>query len=122
MLYKSVCQRECGVYLCTGVCVETDLRFRLTIEDAEVSTPSIQVYLDLTHNPFIPGLLPGATVVLHAFQRSVSRCLSHVWGGGGGCPGGQGESQRSIGSLTASRNEDEDGGEEDLGWLIEEQF
>ncbi|XP_031440735.1 CST complex subunit CTC1 [Clupea harengus] len=56
-----------------GVCVETDLRFRLTIEDAEVSTPSIQVYLDLTHNPFIPGLLPGATVVLHAFQRSVSR-------------------------------------------------
>ncbi|XP_041925344.1 CST complex subunit CTC1 [Alosa sapidissima] len=55
------------------VCVETDLRFRLTVEDAEASGQSIQVYLDLSHNPFIPGLISGATVVLHSFHRSVSR-------------------------------------------------
>ncbi|XP_062372571.1 CST complex subunit CTC1 [Sardina pilchardus] len=55
------------------VCVERNLRFRLTVEDAETSGQSVQVYLDLSHNPFIPGLISGATVLLHSFQRSVSR-------------------------------------------------
>ncbi|KAL2079389.1 hypothetical protein ACEWY4_025133 [Coilia grayii] len=56
-----------------GVCVETDLRFRLTVEDVDTPTESIQVYLDLSQSPFIPGLLPGAHLLLHALQRSVSR-------------------------------------------------
>ncbi|XP_078101338.1 CST complex subunit CTC1 isoform X2 [Sander vitreus] len=34
---------------------------------------SLQVYLDLSHTPYPPGLLPGNTLLLSGFQRRVSR-------------------------------------------------
>ncbi|XP_036447454.1 CST complex subunit CTC1 [Colossoma macropomum] len=52
--------------------VERDLRVRLTLQDSEAPDQSLQVYLDLSHTPYIPGLLAGATVLLHHFQRKVS--------------------------------------------------
>ncbi|KAL7375962.1 hypothetical protein ABVT39_027367 [Epinephelus coioides] len=44
---------------------------RLTVCDH--SGRSLQVYLDLSHTPYPPGLLPGNTLLLSAFQRRVSR-------------------------------------------------
>ncbi|XP_007237564.3 CST complex subunit CTC1 isoform X2 [Astyanax mexicanus] len=52
--------------------VEQGLRVRLTLQDSEAPDRSLQVYLDLSHVPYIPGLIPGATVLLHDFQRKVS--------------------------------------------------
>ncbi|XP_068444509.1 CST complex subunit CTC1 isoform X2 [Clinocottus analis] len=49
--------------VCTGV--------RLTVCDPTGRT--LQVYLDLSHTPYPPGLLPGNTLLLSAFQRRVSR-------------------------------------------------
>ncbi|XP_026006805.1 CST complex subunit CTC1-like [Astatotilapia calliptera] len=34
---------------------------------------SLQVYLDLSHTPYPPGLLPGNTLLLSGFQRRLSR-------------------------------------------------
>ncbi|KAM6959818.1 CST complex subunit CTC1 [Tautogolabrus adspersus] len=44
---------------------------RLTVCDKVGS--SLQVYLDLSHTPYPPGLLPGNTLLLSSFQRRVSR-------------------------------------------------
>nr|XP_046236447.1 CST complex subunit CTC1 isoform X2 [Scatophagus argus] len=44
---------------------------RLTVCDQ--SGRSLQVYLDLSHTPYPPGLLPGNTLLLSAFQRRLSR-------------------------------------------------
>ncbi|XP_071370718.1 CST complex subunit CTC1-like [Centroberyx affinis] len=44
---------------------------RLTVCDH--SGRSLQVYLDLSHTPYPPGLLPGNTLLLSAFQRRLSR-------------------------------------------------
>ncbi|KAI3375931.1 hypothetical protein L3Q82_016356, partial [Scortum barcoo] len=44
---------------------------RLTVCDQ--TGRSLQVYLDLSHTPYPPGLLPGNTLLLSAFQRRVSR-------------------------------------------------
>ncbi|XP_071321225.1 CST complex subunit CTC1 isoform X2 [Trachinotus anak] len=44
---------------------------RLTISDQ--SGRSLQVYLDLSHTPYPPGLLPGNTLLLSAFYRKLSR-------------------------------------------------
>ncbi|XP_028835529.1 CST complex subunit CTC1 isoform X1 [Denticeps clupeoides] len=56
-----------------GVSLERNLQLRLTLEDAETAAHSLQVYLDLSRSPYTPGLVAGATVALHAFQRRVSR-------------------------------------------------
>ncbi|XP_072552754.1 CST complex subunit CTC1 isoform X2 [Salminus brasiliensis] len=53
-------------------CMERGLRVRLTLQDPEAPDQSLQVYLDLSHMPYIPGLIAGATVLLHDFQRKVS--------------------------------------------------
>ncbi|XP_054455418.1 LOW QUALITY PROTEIN: CST complex subunit CTC1-like [Anoplopoma fimbria] len=50
-----------------GVCAGV----RLTVCDQIGRT--VQVYLDLSHTPYPPGLLPGNTLLLSAFQRRVSR-------------------------------------------------
>ncbi|KAF3861144.1 hypothetical protein F7725_001399 [Dissostichus mawsoni] len=50
-----------------GVCAGV----RLTVCDQ--SGRSLQVYLELSHTPYPPGLLPGNTLLLSAFQRRVSR-------------------------------------------------
>ncbi|XP_062871489.1 CST complex subunit CTC1 [Trichomycterus rosablanca] len=52
--------------------VETDLKVRLTLQDSDSPHHTVQVYLDFTHNPYTPGLITGATVLLHHFQRRVS--------------------------------------------------
>ncbi|KAM3590263.1 uncharacterized protein V6R79_006747 [Siganus canaliculatus] len=44
---------------------------RLTVCDH--TGRSLQVYLDLSHTPYPPGLLPGNTLLLSAFQRKESR-------------------------------------------------
>ncbi|XP_056299115.1 CST complex subunit CTC1 [Pseudoliparis swirei] len=44
---------------------------RLTVCDRTGTT--LQVYLDLSHTPYPPGLLPGNTLLLDSFQRRVSR-------------------------------------------------
>ncbi|XP_038587513.1 CST complex subunit CTC1 isoform X2 [Micropterus salmoides] len=44
---------------------------RLTVCDQ--TGRSLLVYLDLSHTPYPPGLLPGNTLLLSAFQRRVSR-------------------------------------------------
>ncbi|KAM6894522.1 CST complex subunit CTC1 isoform 2-T2 [Lycodopsis pacificus] len=44
---------------------------RLTVCDQ--TGRSLQVYLDLSHTPYPPGLLPGNTLLLSGFQRRVSR-------------------------------------------------
>ncbi|KAM9701317.1 CST complex subunit CTC1, partial [Menidia menidia] len=44
---------------------------RLTLCDQ--SGRSIRVYLNLSHAPYPPGLLPGNTLLLSAFQRKLSR-------------------------------------------------
>ncbi|MEQ2213639.1 hypothetical protein XENOCAPTIV_018327, partial [Xenoophorus captivus] len=44
---------------------------RLTVCDQ--SGPSLCVYLDLSHAPYTPGLLPGNRVLLSGFLRKLSR-------------------------------------------------
>ncbi|CAN9509395.1 unnamed protein product [Ophioblennius macclurei] len=44
---------------------------RLTVCDQ--TGRSLQIYLDLSHTPYPPGLLPGNTLLFSAFQRRVSR-------------------------------------------------
>lgn len=44
---------------------------RLTLCDQ--TGRSLQVYLDLSHTPYPPGLLPGNTLLLSGFQRRLSR-------------------------------------------------
>ncbi|KAF6735558.1 CST complex subunit CTC1 [Oryzias melastigma] len=44
---------------------------RLTLCD--LTGRSVRVYLDLSHAPYPPGLLPGSIVLLSDFQRKVSR-------------------------------------------------
>ncbi|XP_070786024.1 CST complex subunit CTC1 [Enoplosus armatus] len=50
---------------------DTHTGVRLTVCDQ--TGTSLQVYLDLSHTPYPPGLLPGNTLLLSAFQRRVSR-------------------------------------------------
>ncbi|CAL8326864.1 unnamed protein product [Lota lota] len=47
------------------------LKLRLSMCDQ--SGRSVHVYLDLSHAPYPPGLLPGNTLLLSAFQRKLSR-------------------------------------------------
>ncbi|XP_068569112.1 CST complex subunit CTC1-like isoform X3 [Cebidichthys violaceus] len=54
---------DSGAGVCAGV--------RLTVCDQ--TGRSLQVYLDLSHTPYPPGLLPGNTLLLSGFQRRVSR-------------------------------------------------
>ncbi|AWO97407.1 putative CST complex subunit CTC1 [Scophthalmus maximus] len=49
----------------------TNIGVRLTMCDR--NGRSLQVYLDLRHTPYPPGLLPGNTLLLSAFQRRLSR-------------------------------------------------
>ncbi|XP_063042920.1 CST complex subunit CTC1 [Engraulis encrasicolus] len=57
-----------------GVSVDPELRFRLTVEDpVSTSSERLQVYVDLSQSPFIPGLLPGAHILLTDLQRCLSR-------------------------------------------------
>ncbi|XP_039996989.1 CST complex subunit CTC1 isoform X2 [Xiphias gladius] len=49
----------------------TNTGVRLTMCDQ--SGRSLHVYLDLNHTPYPPGLLPGNTLLLSAFQRRLSR-------------------------------------------------
>ncbi|KAK1876034.1 CST complex subunit CTC1 [Dissostichus eleginoides] len=67
----SVTERSRGspAGVCAGVCAGV----RLTVCDQ--SGRSLQVYLDLSHTPYPPGLLPGNTLLLSAFQRRVSSQL-----------------------------------------------
>ena len=58
-----------GVCLCVSVSVYAGVR--LTVCDQ--SGTSLQVYLDLSHTPYPPGLLPGNTLLLSDFQRRLSR-------------------------------------------------
>ncbi|KAK5848013.1 hypothetical protein PBY51_005669 [Eleginops maclovinus] len=66
----SVKRRDSAAGVCAGVCAGV----RLTVCDQ--TGCSLQVYLDLSHTPYPPGLLPGNTLLLSAFQRRESR-----WGG-----------------------------------------
>ncbi|XP_073332264.1 CST complex subunit CTC1 [Pagrus major] len=50
---------------------DTHTGARLTVCDQ--SGRSLQVYLDLSHTPYPPGLLPGNTLLLSDFQRRLSR-------------------------------------------------
>ncbi|XP_051947393.1 CST complex subunit CTC1 [Xyrauchen texanus] len=52
---------------------ERDLKVRLTVQDCESAGQFVQVYVDLSCGPYTPGLIAGATVLLHHFQRKVSR-------------------------------------------------
>ncbi|XP_034413182.1 CST complex subunit CTC1 isoform X2 [Cyclopterus lumpus] len=54
---------DSGAGVCAGV--------RLTVCDQTGRT--LQVYLDLSHTPYPPGLLPGNKLLLSSFQRRVSR-------------------------------------------------
>ncbi|KAK2899275.1 CST complex subunit CTC1 isoform X1 [Channa argus] len=49
----------------------TNTGVRLTMCDQ--TGRSLQVYLDLSHTPYIPGLLPGNKLLLSGFQRRLSR-------------------------------------------------
>ncbi|KAM6909380.1 CST complex subunit CTC1 [Xenentodon cancila] len=49
----------------------SDSGVRLTMFDQ--TGRSLQVYLNLRHTPYLPGLLPGNTLLLYAFQRRCSR-------------------------------------------------
>ncbi|XP_051249640.1 CST complex subunit CTC1 [Dicentrarchus labrax] len=50
---------------------DTHTGVRLTVCDQ--TGRSLQVYLDLSHTPYPPGLLPGNTLLLSAFQIRLSR-------------------------------------------------
>ncbi|XP_041820921.1 CST complex subunit CTC1 [Chelmon rostratus] len=50
---------------------DTHTGVRLTVCDR--SGRSLHVYLDLSHTPYPPGLLPGNTLLLSAFHRRMSR-------------------------------------------------
>ncbi|KAG7464496.1 hypothetical protein MATL_G00166260 [Megalops atlanticus] len=56
-----------------GVDVEQALNVRLTVQDLVSPGQTVQVYLDLSQQPYLPGLIPGAMVLFHTFQRKVSR-------------------------------------------------
>ncbi|KAJ8281889.1 hypothetical protein COCON_G00044080 [Conger conger] len=56
-----------------GVDMEQTLNIRLTVQDVVSPGLSIQVYLDLSQRPYTPGLIAGATVLFHTFQRKVSQ-------------------------------------------------
>ncbi|XP_062301241.1 CST complex subunit CTC1 [Scomber scombrus] len=55
----------------TSTSGHTHTGVRLTVCDQ--SGRSLQVYLDLSHTPYPPGLLPGNQLLLSAFQRKLSR-------------------------------------------------
>ncbi|XP_069375009.1 CST complex subunit CTC1 isoform X2 [Paralichthys olivaceus] len=55
----------------TSDCGHTHTGVRLTMCDR--GGRSLKVYLDLSHTPYPPGLLPGNTLRLSAFQRRLSR-------------------------------------------------
>ncbi|XP_030630813.1 CST complex subunit CTC1 [Chanos chanos] len=57
----------------TGMSAEQGLRVRLTIQDSETPGQTVQVYVDLSHCPYTPGLVAGATVFLHDVERKVSQ-------------------------------------------------
>nr|XP_023653209.1 CST complex subunit CTC1 isoform X1 [Paramormyrops kingsleyae] len=57
----------------TGADVETSLNVKLTVGDLAIPGQIIHVYLKLSGRPYIPGLVPGARVLLQYFQRCVSR-------------------------------------------------
>uniref|UniRef100_A0A8C9ZYJ2 CST complex subunit CTC1 n=1 Tax=Sander lucioperca TaxID=283035 RepID=A0A8C9ZYJ2_SANLU len=53
-----------------SVVTAADICVRLSVCDQ--TGRSLQVYLDLSHTPYPPGLLPGNTLLLSGFQRRVS--------------------------------------------------
>ncbi|XP_047441617.1 CST complex subunit CTC1 isoform X2 [Mugil cephalus] len=71
------------------VCLQGDVLDRISLRDTSTGSGdthtgvrltlcdktgrSLQVYLDLSHTPYPPGLLPGNTLLLSSFQRRVSR-------------------------------------------------
>ncbi|XP_069042845.1 CST complex subunit CTC1 isoform X2 [Lepisosteus oculatus] len=59
-----------------GVAVEKAPGARLTVCDCLTPWISLQVYIELSHNPYTPGLIPGATVLFQKFHRRVSRAHS----------------------------------------------
>ena len=61
--------------VCVCVCVEVEagLTVRLTVCDAWWRGPTLQVYLELGHAPYPPGLLPGNTLLLEGVQCRLSR-------------------------------------------------
>uniref|UniRef100_A0A3P9DK86 CST complex subunit CTC1 n=1 Tax=Maylandia zebra TaxID=106582 RepID=A0A3P9DK86_9CICH len=74
-----VCVRVQVVLVFSGVCtrwfpvLQPGCFYRLIAANTQVSTQSLQVYLDLSHTPYPPGLLPGNTLLLSGFQRRLSR-------------------------------------------------
>ncbi|XP_036403899.1 CST complex subunit CTC1 isoform X2 [Megalops cyprinoides] len=56
-----------------GVDVEQALNVRLTVQDLVSPGQTVQVYLDLSQQPYLLGLIPGAMVLFYTFQRKVSR-------------------------------------------------
>ncbi|KAL0970732.1 hypothetical protein UPYG_G00246490 [Umbra pygmaea] len=52
--------------------VESGLSVRLTV-CLETRGRSLHVYLDLSHTPYPPGIIPGNTVLFTGFQRRLSR-------------------------------------------------
>ncbi|KAJ7983708.1 hypothetical protein DPEC_G00373730, partial [Dallia pectoralis] len=52
--------------------VEAGLSVRLTV-CSETKGRSLQVYLDLSHTPYPPGIVPGNAVLFSGFQRRLSR-------------------------------------------------
>uniref|UniRef100_A0A3Q3EZY6 CST complex subunit CTC1 n=1 Tax=Kryptolebias marmoratus TaxID=37003 RepID=A0A3Q3EZY6_KRYMA len=76
----------CGAYVCFSselVCFQGLISERITLIKCVCSGVrltlcdktgwSLRVYLDLSHTPYPPGLIPGNTVVLSGFQRKLSR-------------------------------------------------
>ena len=59
-----------------GADVGEGLKLRLSVCDQ--TGRSVHVYLDLSHAPYPPGLLPGNTLLLSAFQRRLSRSFKHT--------------------------------------------
>ncbi|MBN3312704.1 CTC1 protein, partial [Atractosteus spatula] len=64
------------VQLQPSLCVEKAPGARLTVCDCLTPWISLQVYIELSHNPYTPGLIPGATVLFQKFHRRVSRAHS----------------------------------------------
>uniref|UniRef100_A0A3P9B6J3 CST complex subunit CTC1 n=1 Tax=Maylandia zebra TaxID=106582 RepID=A0A3P9B6J3_9CICH len=77
--YVCVCVCVQVVLVFSGVCtrwfpvLQPGCFYRLIAANTQVSTQSLQVYLDLSHTPYPPGLLPGNTLLLSGFQRRLSR-------------------------------------------------
>ncbi|KAL7863887.1 hypothetical protein AOLI_G00153070 [Acnodon oligacanthus] len=58
--------------------VERDLHVRLTLQDSEAPERSLQVYLDLSHIPYIPGLIAGGNSTAARFSAQSVCCAERV--------------------------------------------